>query len=322
MIVSWIDLSKIIVQDEITNRDEEEVLDSSSFLKLVSSIRETKGLIQPIVVQEIGGGKFKLYVGFRRYLAYKKLRELDGESYRNISAYIAPHNIAPSEMFLKTIHENSFREDLSLKQKIESRVSLIPFFLNCAKEHDQESNLKIGYSILKEYVSYTRSEKHKTKYFEKIVSITGHSNPIREIGDFFDRIAERPKTFFYSAKIFLEYDEEIKQLFIDGLISKKHARLLEAIKNKKEMYRLIEIIRKNNMTDGEILSLIKGMDIKDEKGNKTSDIEFKTKKPIHEDVAKYIGVSPSTVGHLPKKHREALIYGVWYMQELKNNEGE
>ena len=91
-------------------------LDEGALSELVASIRN-HGLLQPITVRRISGGRYQLIAGHRRLEAYRRLlacaenKEVR-ERYENIPAH-EKYNISDEEMALFALVENLQREDLS-----------------------------------------------------------------------------------------------------------------------------------------------------------------------------------------------------------------
>ncbi len=91
-------------------------LDEGALSELVASIRN-HGLLQPITVRRISGGRYQLIAGHRRLEAYRRLlasaenKELR-ERYENIPAH-EKYNVSDEEMALFALVENLQREDLS-----------------------------------------------------------------------------------------------------------------------------------------------------------------------------------------------------------------
>ena len=118
-----IDLKLIDIQQNIPNRDEYNVTSSIDFLKLVVSIQTTKGIIHPILVRDNGTGRFELFIGYRRYLAYKALVQSGHTEFELIPALIHPKETTIQDMILKAAHENDFRKDPRNVALIKSKVS-------------------------------------------------------------------------------------------------------------------------------------------------------------------------------------------------------
>lgn len=232
-----IDLDLIYMQNYIVNRKDNNDFKSYDLLELGRSIRNTNGLIHPVVVRADGEGKYELFVGHRRYDAYKMLTGRYKE-YKSIPANVYPKETKTKEMLMLTIHENARRKNLDKSENIESKISLLPVFLEIQCEG--KSTLSFGFEILKVYNSYLRSQDHKTKYSDKMKNITGLENPIAKMHEFFEIIGMVPKTFFLSARVYFGCSNDITKLFREGKISNRHALALESMKIEKDKMVLIK----------------------------------------------------------------------------------
>lgn len=94
-----VEVEKIILPDANLR----ESIDEERFKELVDSIK-TYGLIEPIVVEEVGG-EYKLIAGLRRYLACREL------GYETIPAVVRKVDEGDSEII--TLEENITREDVN-----------------------------------------------------------------------------------------------------------------------------------------------------------------------------------------------------------------
>jgi len=257
MIFNKIPIKNIQAQSSVSNREKEDVQDSAAFIELMSSIRNTKGgLIHPVSLREIEKEKYELFIGYRRFLAYNTLFELDGENYEHIPAFVYPKDTPDTEMLSRTIHENLFRKNLSKAEALESRVSIIPFFLNCGEIGNLQKNRLLGYKILKSYASYSRAE-NKEKYFIQLRELTGLDNPIESLSKYFDNISIRPENLLRSAKVILEYGEEIAELFKSQKISERNGSKLGAMKSDSERRAILERIKKEELSYTQLENLIK-----------------------------------------------------------------
>lgn len=87
-------------------------MEESPLSELVASIRE-HGLLQPITVRRVPGGRFQLIAGHRRLEAFRRLRAGgDSERYSTIPAH-EKFDVTDEEMALLALVENLQRDDLS-----------------------------------------------------------------------------------------------------------------------------------------------------------------------------------------------------------------
>jgi len=91
-------------------------IDEAALAELVSSIRE-HGLLQPISVRRVPGGRYQLIAGHRRLEAYKRLltsalNDRDRERFETIPAH-EKFDVTDEEMALFALVENLQRDDLS-----------------------------------------------------------------------------------------------------------------------------------------------------------------------------------------------------------------
>ena len=252
-----IDLKLIDIQKYIFNRAENDVMSSIDFTRLMMSIRTTKSIIQPVVVRDTGDGRFVLFAGFRRYLAYKTLVQSGYAEFQLVPALIHPKETTIQDMILKTAHENDFRKDLNNAELIKSKVSMLPLFLDCGKEKDPLHNFILGHKILKLYISFLRNITNVTKYINLLEEITGSNNAISEIEDFFEKILITPKSFFLSSRVLFECSKNIRRLFEKGRITNRHALSIEKLKSEQNKDEIINQLQKEKMTYKEIENFIR-----------------------------------------------------------------
>lgn len=100
--------------------------------ELVASIRDV-GLSNPIKVEQRADGMYELVQGFRRWSAYKKLRDAEGEFWDNIPAGLLPRGEDHAALYRRMIDENLVRKDLSFAEMAMAAQ-------NYAKDPDTETN--------------------------------------------------------------------------------------------------------------------------------------------------------------------------------------
>jgi len=106
-----------------------QVFDESILEDLTKSIRE-KGVLQPITVRELNGGKFEIIAGERRFRASKNI------GLKKIPAYILDVR-KDEDMLEMALIENIQREDLNVIEEAEGYKRLIDEF-----SYDQEQVAK------------------------------------------------------------------------------------------------------------------------------------------------------------------------------------
>jgi ParB family chromosome partitioning protein len=114
--------------------------------ELADSIAK-KGLLQPIVVAPINGGKFEILLGQRRFLAHKEL-ELP-----TIRAQILDEAVDPMEAKVLSLTENMMRRDISRKDKIDVCTVL---YKRYGTMKDVADATGLPYREVSQYVKYDR----------------------------------------------------------------------------------------------------------------------------------------------------------------------
>lgn len=254
--IGQINISDIYEQKIIPNRKQDEVIFSVSYLKLVSSIESVKsGLLSPIVVRQDKEGKYELFCGYRRYLAYRGLLQSGDGKYKTILAMVWPPETSNKEMAKQTIHENKVRSNLKSIEAIEQEIATITVYFNC-EVSDVEANKKKGYKILRLYLSYIRNLK-KNVYFDAIINETGYDNPQNVLRDFFDAIGESERSFFDKAREIMEATPEVLTLLREKRISLRHAKALRNLKSGEDRDKIIEKVQKGNISYKEMDALVR-----------------------------------------------------------------
>ena len=103
------------------------------------------GLLEPIVVTPIGGEKYEVLTGQRRFLAHKFL------DYKSIRAVVVDRTVDETEAKVISLTENLVREELSQKEKIAACTSLFKTY-GSFKIVAEETGL--SQNLVKEFVKY------------------------------------------------------------------------------------------------------------------------------------------------------------------------
>ncbi|MBD3822943.1 MAG: ParB N-terminal domain-containing protein [Epsilonproteobacteria bacterium] len=254
MIVEKIPLDQIHIQNNYHNRKPEEfIVETQSFMELLTSIEKTKGVFQPIVLCKKDDNKYELVAGYRRYLVYKRLVLIseDKELFKSIPSVISDFCEDVITKSTITEHENLYRENPSAEENLKRRVSLVPFFLGCGVEGKKEQNFNMGIRLLKLFVSMDRSisEANKNKLEKEIIKLCGCENVIDSFMSFFEHIKHRPRVFFEKTKIF-EYEPSILQLYMEGRLHEKTPHLLQKVfaLSKEDGKEIIAAIKEEELT--------------------------------------------------------------------------
>jgi hypothetical protein len=236
-----ISLDLIYFQNHMFNRNMKEESESMSILQLMKSIKDTQGLIHPVTLRQNTESSYELFSGHRRYTAYKMLFESGEKEYQSIPARIYTNEVSNLDMLLMTLNENSNRKDLKKTENIQSNLSLIPYFLklDIVNENNKNKNFELGYYILKNYISYLRSEKQKDKYFEKIQKLTKKSNVIPQLGKFFEILGTTVKQFYLSYRAYFDVSKNLSVLFLKNVIVDRHALAINNMKSEEDKNEII-----------------------------------------------------------------------------------
>lgn len=112
--ILFINISDIEYQEyqDRTGFDKKHIEDLAKSIKM-------QGLLQPVVVKDLGNNKFLKIAGRHRIEAYKYLGR------DKIKAILLPENISNEEILLKTFHENTKRADYSIYDKVRFHIEYI-----------------------------------------------------------------------------------------------------------------------------------------------------------------------------------------------------
>jgi len=263
-IVKKIKIDDIQPQTMLSNRKRKEIEHSTQFISLVASVKEIHGIFHPIVVKETNEGKYILFSGFRRYLAYVTLNRCREEGYETIPATVCPCETPDAEMAKILIHENKIRKDPTAYEKVIQEISAIPVFLDCANISDVQKNKDIGYGILKHYLSYKRNGL-QDKYRVQLVKFTGCDTPIERLRAFFEAIGESERSFYDKVMEIMEGTPEVIRLLDQGKITFRQAKDLRNLKSDDDRLEIIKLLQTNKVQRKEFDLLIKESRIKQSK---------------------------------------------------------
>ncbi|MHC0068087.1 ParB/RepB/Spo0J family partition protein [Nostoc sp. UIC 10890] len=116
-----IKLSDIVLPQQQPRR----YFDPQALLELVSSVKQ-HGILQPLLVRPIGGGKYELVAGERRYRA--------GQSAELEVAPVVVRELSDDQAFQLALIENLQREDLNPVEETEGILHLLAIRLHCDVE--------------------------------------------------------------------------------------------------------------------------------------------------------------------------------------------
>ena len=267
--IIYIPLDKIELDESVENRGNIKDLESEAgFLAIVRSIRSLKSVMQPITINEISApdegeefGKYRIIAGTKRYLAYKSLfQDLMLSEYATIPCII--RKVSQAEANIMKRHENQFRSNPSSENIFEFHVGAIPFLFNMGTIGDKQLNFKKGMEILTVYISLEviqskkKSPEASLKKREELKEVTRTANPMSVLKSHFRNVGETPLYFWKKRKVF-QYDEGVKELYIQKRISFNMAKVMNAAVEDKipGIGKLISLItRDKNIKKSEMTS--------------------------------------------------------------------
>lgn len=164
--IQYIDIDKIILDDkekldgELNDRTG---VDWKRIQSLAKSIKRNNGLIQPIVLQEDGTGRYRKIAGWRRIQAHI----LNGE--KQIKSIVLPKDkiISVDEYNLKILHENTEREGLNPYDLVRA---VVHFIGRAFGEADVEQVKKIVYKV-NNYMKTRDKEDNQNEEMEITMSV-------------------------------------------------------------------------------------------------------------------------------------------------------
>jgi ParB family transcriptional regulator, chromosome partitioning protein len=149
--------------------------------KLVSAIRRTGGILQPIILRKKEGGKYEIIVGQRRTASYRILQEEDSK-YQNIKAYVIERDLSDDEIRIISFVENFGRDDMEKSDY----VNVIEYFYMKFGRVLKATARALGISTdsVKKYLTHARlSDKVKKCIEDKEFTIDTAMKALQGLGD-------------------------------------------------------------------------------------------------------------------------------------------
>ena len=151
--------------------------------KLVSAIRRTGGVLQPIILKKKEGEpvKYEIIVGQRRTSAYRILQEEDSK-YQKIKAYVIERDLSDDEIRIISFVENFGRDDMDNSDY----VNVIEYFYMKFGRVLKATAKALGISTdaVKKYLTHARlSPKVKQCIEEKEFTINTAMKALKALGD-------------------------------------------------------------------------------------------------------------------------------------------
>lgn len=156
--------------------------------KLVSAIRRTGGVLQPIILRKKEGGKYEIIVGQRRTAAYRILQEEDPK-YQKIKAYVIERDLSDDEIRIISFVENFGRDDMEKSDY----VNVIEYFYMKFGGVLKATAKALGISTesVKKYLTHARlSPKVKQCIEAKDFTIDTAMKALKALGDDEDSVDE------------------------------------------------------------------------------------------------------------------------------------
>ena len=138
--VIWAPLEKIKIWDKCLRSE----FTPENLAEITDSIRE-RGLAQPVIIQPMEDGDYRLIAGYRRYYAHRELK------LREIKASVVPSNFSDEHLLMLAITENVQRENLTPLQTAEAYQNLMS--ISGRSQTQTAKLLGIAKSSLSEYLS-------------------------------------------------------------------------------------------------------------------------------------------------------------------------
>jgi len=156
--------------------------------KLVSAIRRTGGVLQPIILRKKEGGKYEIIVGQRRTSAYRILQEEDPK-YQKIKAYVIERDLSDDEIRIISFVENFGRDDMDNSDY----VNVIEYFYMKFGGVLKATAKALGISTeaVKKYLTHARlSDKVKKCIEDKEFTIDTAMKALKGLGDDEDSVED------------------------------------------------------------------------------------------------------------------------------------
>lgn len=225
-----IPLENICFQKHFKNRGSaSSITSSTSFLNLLNSIKNRKTLIHPITVYKEGDG-YEGLAGEKRFLAYTQLNKMfPDKGFDKIPSSVLEEKTY-DEYAKFHEDENLHREALSNNELFESRLSYIPFALNCGIKGEAQKNMVIGMEIVYDFYRFTTTRKDtvRQELFDKLKNMSGLEEPMDILNELFMGYGETIRSFYEKSTIF-SFDEHIVTLYKKGRIGIKVAYALDKL---------------------------------------------------------------------------------------------
>ena len=234
-----IDVEAIEIDESRPNRgDPKEVLSSKPFMELLASVIDeetgTPTLINPISVETIGGGRYRLIAGFRRLLAFKTHYRSGNDAFGKIDAYVYDGNVSEADRFQIFYDENQRRHNPPAIETIKAILLRVAAFSKAPNR-----NIYTGIAIMRGYYKLIRSKSQEKiqEHANAIVAMTENPKIVNDLRRFFETIGRSPKKL-YENNVFFKFDPPLLRAVIEINCEYRLAKQVYALaKIKPEAYK-------------------------------------------------------------------------------------
>ncbi|MBD2616307.1 ParB/RepB/Spo0J family partition protein [Nostoc punctiforme FACHB-252] len=173
--------------------------DPQALKELVESVKQ-HGILQPLLVRPLGGGKYELVAGERRYRA--------GQEAKLEVAPVVARELSDDQAFQLALIENLQREDLNPVEETEGILHLLAIRLHC----DVEAVKSLLYRMKNAHSKEEKQPPEPLDESRRNVSPKGESTEtLNNISDDLDSVSESRRNV--SPKVDLEQSKTVEQVF-------------------------------------------------------------------------------------------------------------
>lgn len=224
--------------------------DEQALDELVTSIKQ-HGILQPLLVRPLKGGKYELVAGERRYRAAQTagLTEVP----------VVVRNLNEDEAFQLALIENLQREDLNPVEETEGILQLLSWRLQLAVPEVISRLYRLN-NELKGNVNPNVGVSSKNTQIEEVNPNVGVSSEISEIEAVFESLARMQWSSFVKHRLpLLKLPVEILEALRTGKIAYTKAQAISKIKDEAVRNQLLDEAIANNLSLSQIKEKIQAL---------------------------------------------------------------
>ncbi len=236
--VAWIGISQIIRPANQPRR----YFDEAALHRLANSVKE-KGILQPLLVRPLNGGKYELIAGERRYKAaiIAELKEVP----------VLTQELSDPEAYELALMENLQREDLNPVEETEGILELLS--RKMGKQRDEIISLFHKSAHPQRKTVNTGIHKNELEIIERIFTVVGRITP---------------ESFRTNRLPLLNLPAYLLEALKQGQIEYSKARVIGRVKEPKKAQKLLTEAIKENLSRKEIEERVRQLNQKNPRSSR------------------------------------------------------